>query len=295
MNQKIGIVSVLYNSESVLREFFITLNEQNYKNFKLYLIDNNSTDNSVKLSKKLSKECFFEVEFIENNENYGISRGNNQGIKRALEEKCDYVLLSNNDLVLKEENIQILLEESLKKNRSLVTPKIYYYGTNKIWVAGGDISFYKGITSHYGKLEEDRGNYDISKEVNYAPTCFMLIKSNIFEEVGLMDEDFFVYFDDTDFILRCLKSGYKIYYTHRTDIEHKISTSTGGSESPFSIYFLTKNRIIFIKKHYSIFYKFCSYNFFFITRIIKYAKYNKEQRAKLIKGINDGLRFKGRK
>jgi len=78
--EKIGIVTLLYNSEKVLEDFFNTLNIQTYKNFKLFVIDNQSPDNSLNKARELAKSVFFETHFIANSGNYGVAKGNNQGI-----------------------------------------------------------------------------------------------------------------------------------------------------------------------------------------------------------------------
>jgi GT2 family glycosyltransferase len=129
-SEKIGIVTVLYKSESVLHDFFTTLNQQTYDNFILYVIDNKSPDSSLASSKQLSVNSFFEVKFIENDDNYGVAKGNNQGIEAALIDGCDYVLLSNNDVVLKPDTIEKLYAGLKETNADIVVPKIYFHGTN---------------------------------------------------------------------------------------------------------------------------------------------------------------------
>ena len=126
----IGIVTVLYNSETVVEEFFETLNNQTFKDFVLYVVDNNSPDNSLEKSKKLAKNCFFKTIFIENSDNYGVAKGNNIGIKKSLEDGCDYVLLSNNDIYLENNTIELLLKNVKNDNAKLAVPKIYYYNCN---------------------------------------------------------------------------------------------------------------------------------------------------------------------
>ena len=100
MTPRIGIVTVLYNSAGVLPEFFETLGTQRYTNFILYIVDNKSPDDSLAVARKLCASARFETVVIENEENYGVAKGNNIGIKAALRDGCDRVLLSNNDIVL---------------------------------------------------------------------------------------------------------------------------------------------------------------------------------------------------
>ena len=129
--KKIGIVTVLYNSESVLDDFFSTLERQSYKNFVLYVVDNKSPDNSLNKTKELAKSVSFETVIIENQQNDGVAKGNNLGIEKALADSCDYILLSNNDVVLYEDTILNLLMAAERNNDLVVVPKILiYYNKN---------------------------------------------------------------------------------------------------------------------------------------------------------------------
>ncbi len=257
-NGKIGIVTVLYNSQTVLDEFFETLNRQTYKDFILYVVDNKSPDNSLQRSKDLARKTTFHTIFIENDDNYGVAKGNNIGIKAALKDGCDYVLLSNNDIRLEDDTISSLMESVCREKAMLAVPKIYYYGTNKIWCAGGEFTKYSGMTRHYNVKEEDNGQCDTSKIVPYSPTCFMIIAKEVFSKIGIMDEKYFVYFDDTDFMYRAFKANIHLHYFPNSRLEHKESVSTGHM-SPFSIYYSTRNILLFNWKFRSKLY------FFYIT------------------------------
>lgn len=288
---KIGLVTVLYNGIEVLEDFFVSLNNQTYKNFTLYVIDNSPDDNTLNEAIKLSNKFNIDSVFINNNDNCGVAKGNNQGIEKILENDCEYVLLLNNDIEFSENTIEDLVNYSVENDISIIVPKIYYHNTNKIWMAGGYISNFRGTTPHRGELEEDQGQYENIEYINYAPTCFMLLNKKVFNEVGLMDEKYFVYYDDSDFIYRANKQGYKILYFPKAIVSHKVSISTGGSESLFSIYYATRNRIYFIKKNFSLIYKFIALSYFFFSRIAKYFIYNKEQKKTLIKAVVDSFKL----
>lgn len=290
MNRKIGIVTVLYNSETVLEEFFDTLSKQTYTNFILYVVDNLSPDQSLVLSEKLAKKYEFETVIIANDANYGVAKGNNIGIKRALENQCDLVLLSNNDIALENETLEKLLSGFDNHNADLAVPKIYYYGTNKIWAAGGGFNLRNGITIQYGMEEEDHGQFDVNMKVEYAPTCFMLIKKDVFESVGVMDENYFVYYDDTDFIYRALnQKNKKLWYISNSVIQHNESTST-GKMSDFSVRFLWRNLVYFVLKNYNPLYALyvIIYNYLYIL-IILYFKYSRDQWLIAVRAYREGF------
>lgn len=249
----IGIVTVLYNSSSVIEEFMLTLNQQTIKAIILYIVNNKSPDDSLDKARVLSKQVDYRCVFINNSENFGIARGNNQGIKEAILEKCDYILLSNNDVVLLPSTIENLYKQLISKNMNIAVPKIYYYGTNKIWAAGGYFNLKYGSTRHYGSLDEDRGQFNTMKMISYAPTCFMLLEKKVFELIGYMNEDYFVYYDDTDFMYRAYKNNIKTFYIPESIVYHKESTSTGKC-SMFQAFYLSRNSLLFAFNNFSILY-----------------------------------------
>ncbi len=255
--KKIGIVTVLYNSEKVLDDFFDSLKRQTYRNFILYVVDNASPDNSLEKARKLAKDCAFETKFIANKENYGVAKGNNQGIINALYDECDYVLLSNNDVVLENDTIELLYRGMIENNADMAVPKIYLYNSNKLWCAGGKFNRINDCTIQFGYNKEDCEKYSKIKKVSYAPTCFMLIDKSVFYDVGLMDEKYFVYYDDTDFVYRTQKLNKRLLYIPEPKMQHKESVCT-GKRSDFSYKYTYRNRIYFISKHR----KFWKINYF---------------------------------
>ncbi|MEI6752664.1 MAG: glycosyltransferase family 2 protein [Paludibacter sp.] len=253
MSGKIGIVTVLYKSESVLPEFFESIEKQTYKNFILYIIDNKSPDNSLALSEKFKIISSFETVVIANDDNYGVAKGNNIGIKQALVDDCDYILLSNNDVTFEKNTVWDLLENLVSTNADMAVPKIYYRDTKLIWFAEGKFLKFNGQNIHVGYLENDNGKFDKKKIIETAPTCFMLIQKDVFKCIGLMDEKYFVYWDDTDFIYRSKKIGKTLWYFPKVTINHWEGTST-GVKSDFSIYYLFRNFVYFTLKNRNFIY-----------------------------------------
>lgn len=288
---KIGIVTVLYNSAPVLKDFFFSLEKQTYNNFILYVIDNASKDNSLEEATKLSKEVSFKCVILSQSENYGVAKGNNIGIQAALKDSCDYVLLSNNDVVLEKDSIDLLFKGVQQNHATMVVPKIYYWQTDKIlWAAGGYFNLMDCSSRHFGARMKDSIEYNMVKKIDYAPTCFMLIRSDVFERVGLMDETFFVYYDDSDFVWRAVIKGQeKLYYIPNSVIWHKESFSTGGDRSDFSIRFLARNRILFAKKHLSRLQQLRVYAFLFVHYVVRdLFILSSSQRRTLKAGIREG-------
>ena len=290
----IGIVSVLYKSDAVLPDFLESLARQTYQDFLLILVDNDANETTQGIIKKLNIQYSnVKINYIDSKANIGVAAGNNLGIQKAIHLKCRQILLSNNDIVLVENDIlDKMIYLNLSENKKLITPKILYYDTKKIWVAGGYYSKWRSLGVHYGNhAEADDSRFNFSGEVTYSPTCFMFIDTEVFDKIGLMDEKYFVYVDDTDFIYRCVQNNILIWYDHTKTILHKVSSSTGGDDTPFYIYYSNRNKIYFVKKHYDLIFKTIAFFHIFITRTINYFRYTKSQKDSLVNAVKDGLKM----
>jgi GT2 family glycosyltransferase len=247
---KIGVVTVTYNSGQVLDGFLSSLLRQSHRNFFLYVVDNTSSDDTLE---RLARYDDHRLALIANSENVGVARGNNQGIRAALEAGCEFVLLINNDVEFGVDLLLNLWNGSRDYKCDMVVPKIVYFeDPNRIWCAGGFFDRLKGyLGSPYGLDEIDRGQFDEVREVEFAPTCCMLIRKEVFGRLGLMDEQYFIYFDDTDFCLRATKHGLKMVYLPSVKLGHKVSSLTGGAQSKFAVRHLTRNHVYYMRKNFA--------------------------------------------
>jgi GT2 family glycosyltransferase len=291
---RVGLVTVLYKSEEVLEGFFRSISRQSFKDYHLLLVDNSPGPQTALLIRELSvKYPLPGFTHIENATNTGVAAGNNLGIRRSMEMRCTHTLLLNNDI---EFDQPFLLEEMIthatQHHEFLVVPKIFYFGTRKIWMAGGWLLKRRGIVLHIGDGVEDSPRFDQPAYFDYAPTCFMLIDHEVFEKVGMMDEQYFVYYDDTDSVFRATLRGYRVYYMPSLHVFHKVSSSIGGGESVVSIYYNTRNRIYFLRKNFSVWQQLIPMVYTLVTRLIRYFLYNRNQRAKLAAAIRDGFTMK---
>jgi GT2 family glycosyltransferase len=291
---KIGLVTVLYNCDEVLEGFFKSLSIQTFKDYHLYVIDNSPSLNTDQFIGKLAKIYHIpKLTYIKNYDNLGVAKGNNQGIEMALQDNSEFVLLLNNDIEFYQEFLlEEMVKHALKNDENIIIPKIFYYNTRTIWMAGGKMLKNKAIITHVGLNEQDSPKYNDNDYFDYAPTCFMLISSKVFSSVGMMDEKYFVYYDDTDFIIRATNKSFKIFYMPLLEIFHKVSSSTGGGISLFSIYYLNRNRFYFIRKNLVFPSKQLSLLYSLVTRAILYLKYSNNERKELLRAIKDGLTLK---
>jgi GT2 family glycosyltransferase len=288
---KLGLVTVLFNSNNVLEGFFKSIARQTFTDYHLYLIDNTSNEATDEILDILSvKYAVTNYTHIKNVNNEGVAKGNNQGIELSLKQGTTHTLLLNNDIEFDQpELLTEMMTYAEKRNEPVIIPKIYFYGSERIWMAGGKFLMLRGSAIHVGEGDDDGPRYSAEQYFNYAPTCFMLINNDVFKSVGLMDEKYFVYYDDTDFMYRACKKGYKVKLLPQLHVHHKVSSLTGGDESLFSIYYGIRNRIYFISKNFKGFYYAFAMLFTLTTRIVKYVRYDKKQKEKLLKGIKDGF------
>lgn len=258
---KVGIVLVNYNGAKFQNDCIRTVKSMTYQNFEIIVVDNASSDNSL----KLLRDEFSDITIIETRKNNGFSKGSNIGIKYGLQNGCEYIMLLNNDT-----EVHIKLLELLMKNansNTVVVPKMYYYELkNMLWYAGGKINWNKGIIEHIGINTTDNIKYSKKKYVTFGTGCCLLIHKNIFEKVGLLDENYFMYYEDVDFCIRVLKNHYKILYVPKAYLWHKVSSSSGGKSSDISVYYSNRNRLYIMKKFN---FNFISYIYTYSTRIIK--------------------------
>lgn len=295
MNSKIGLVTVLYKSDNVLEDFFQSISKQTFSNFVLICVDNSPSENTRNLIISLSEKFKLadKLTHVENTENVGVAKGNNQGVEIAFANDCDFILLLNNDIVFHQTHLfDELIKTAISKNESIIIPKIFFSGeqSNLIWMAGGNLDKLRGLVTHIGEGKEDNEIYNIPQYFNYAPTCFMLIHKKVFTTIGGMDENYFVYYDDVDFIYRAIKQKFKVYYLPTLNIYHKVGHSVGGF-SPTYIYYFNRNRIYFSLKQLPFLYKITSLFFYFVTRLKWQLNFKEEKKKMNLRGIVDGVKM----
>ena len=229
----VEIIILNWNGKDDSIECLRSLSKISYKNKIITVVDNASTDGSI----EAIKGEFPALNFIENESNLRFAGGNNVAIKYGLEGKASLFLILNNDTIVKDNFLDFLVKTSESDiNIGIVVPKIYYHeDMGRIWYAGGFVNFATGNIYHRGLRKTDTEGYDKSGEVDYATGCCMLIKREVFEKIGLLDENYFIYGEDVDFSFRATSSGYKIVYEPQSFIWHKVSSATGGGLTTFKI------------------------------------------------------------
>lgn len=288
----IGLVTVLFRSDEVLPDFFKSISRQTHKDYILYLVDNSeSATTDAIISQCLNEYPVTAYRHIKTGGNIGVAAGNNTGIKLSLADNCSHVLILNNDIEIEQDFMFSKLLSLADAGESMIVPKIYYYDEKKIWMAGGYMDKWRALGVHYGYNQKDKPKYNIAKHVSYSPTCFMLVKKEVFAATGIMDEKYFAYYDDTDFVLRATKLGYKIWYEPSLELLHKVSSSV-GTNSPFYVYYSNRNKIYFIRKNFKGLQRYFALLYTLISRIAFWFGFDIARKQKLVQGLKDGFKMK---
>jgi GT2 family glycosyltransferase/glycosyltransferase involved in cell wall biosynthesis len=222
-----------------------SLDQLNYQGYEVVVVDNGSTDGSV----PVIRERFPGVTIIENGENLGYSGGNNVGLRYAIAQGADYALLLNNDTIVDPTFLRILVDAAETDPLiGMAGPTIYYHEhPDVIWSAGGAIDWQRGSTWMVGLDERDEGQFGAEpRAVDFVTGCAMLVRRTVMEQVGLLDERFFAYYEETEWCVRAARAGYKILHVPPAWMWHKISPST-RADSPLVHYYMTRNRLLFLK------------------------------------------------
>ena len=237
-NKKVSIVVLNYNGKDLLKKCLESIkNKTQYENYEIIVVDNNSTDDSIKMLQKF----FTEVKLIQNPKNYGFPKGNNIGTKKALRNGADFILLLNNDT----EVTKKWLKEMVRVANS----------DEKIGIVGSKLIL------PTGKTQKSCCNYKYGLSRKFAPqkrevvdslvAACMLIKKGVIEKIGFLDENFFpIYYEDVDFCLRAEKVGYKTVYVPQSKVYHHKGITMKKQDWQFEAYHT--NRLRFFSKHFPI-------------------------------------------
>lgn len=281
------IVALNYNGWEDTIECLSSLRELEYPSFHIIVVDNGSTNGSLEKMKEWAKQNFLQynevaaadieigdsavafeseqkITFIDAGYNGGFATGNNYGIRYALNNKnSEYIWLLNNDTTVKQNSLQKLIDKaSQSDNIAVVGSKLMYYDDKTIIQAlGGIYNKYLATSKHFGGMEVDVGQYEdvnISDKVDYIVGASMLIRRTALEDIGLLCEDYFLYFEEIDYILRAKQHGWSIAVAQESIVFHKEGRSTGGSDresvkSEISEFYSLKNRIVFTKKNFPLY------------------------------------------
>jgi len=231
-----------------------------------------------------------QIKVIKSEQNLGFAGGNNLGIKAA---HGKYIYLINNDTLFKDFNIQALINKMESSPKiGIVCPKILFaWGTNSIQFAGYTNLSRIFVRNHaIGFGEKDHGQYNTAHPTPYAHGAAMLIRHDAIDKVGLMPECYFLYYEELDWSMMFRRAGYQIWYEPKSTIYHKESQAT-GQDSPLRTYYLTRNRLLLVKRNPKEFIQPFTYLYIFcVVAIRDLLKYSLTMRFDLLRANLRALR-----
>ncbi len=270
-----------------------SLEQLSYPNFEVLVVDNGSSDDSA----AVISARFPHRLLIETGENLGFAGGNNVGLRYALEQGADYALLLNNDTLVAPDFVDYLVQ-AVESDPSIgaAGPTIYYHEqADLLWSAGGVVDWRNGQTRMLDLNTPDTGQLGTTpRAVDFVTGCALLVRRAVLEQVGLLDERFFVYYEEAEWCARAQRAGFRVVHVPRSKIWHKIPLDARDS-SPLVHYYMTRNRLLFLKATGAGWQTWGYVLFDELRRLISWSvkprwRDKKRQRQMTLRALGDALR-----
>jgi GT2 family glycosyltransferase len=239
---RVTVVIPNWNGERFLELCLGSLRDQSFRDFETILVDNGSTDGSL----GFVAERFPEIKTIALGENRGFAEAVNTGIKASTTE---FVALLNNDTEQDPRWLRSLVSAAESHHESgLFASKLVDFYDREVLDGAGDAMRLSGLPYRLGHGERDRGQFDKPGYVFGACAAAALYRKEIFDDVGLFDEDFVSYCEDGDLSFRAQLAGYRCFYSPGAVVYHMGSASTGGKRSETATRLGTRNSLSLLAK-----------------------------------------------
>ncbi len=232
----VSIVVVNYNGKAYLERCFSALQNQTYVPFEIILVDNASADGSV----EWVRSHFPHIKIVESQENIGFAAGNNLGIKVS---RGEYIATLNNDTEAHPQWLEHLVKVAESDETiGMCASKILSFDDPGSIDSVGVVIYPDGMSRGRGRLEQDRGQYDRMEEVLLPSACAALYRRKMLDEIGLFDESFFAYCEDTDLGLRGRLAGWRAILVPSAIVYHLYSR-TGGRYTALKAFLVERNHL----------------------------------------------------
>jgi GT2 family glycosyltransferase len=239
-----SVTSVIlnWNNASDTIECLESVSRMSYPNCRTLVVDNGSTDDSV----ARIRAAWPAVELLELGGNLGYAEGNNVGIRHALDHRAEYVFVLNNDTLVSSDVMTRLVEVMETDSRiGMAGPKVYCTDpADRIFAEGSLVLWNRGLIKHRGMLQGDTPGRTAVESVDFLVGCGMLVRRALIEEVGLLDPQYYLNYEDVEWSVRARRSGFRVLYVPKAVIWHKVS-ATLGRASAANTYYMTRNALRF--------------------------------------------------
>lgn len=241
---RVVVVILNTNRRQDTLECLTSLKKGTYENFQVVLLDNASSDGTVEAVNK----AFPWVKIIHLQENRGYAGNNNIGVQAALELEADWVFVLNEDTIVAPDCLNRLMcvAESDPKI-GIVGPLVYHHSEPTVIQTAGGWLGRSWESKHYGQDEEDCGQYREPRDVEWISGCGIVVRRDVIEEVGAIDERFFYYWEETEWCLRARRAAWRILNVPQAKIWHK-GVQRNHRPQPTVTYYNTRNRLLTLSK-----------------------------------------------
>ena len=281
---ELSIITINYNGLADTCALIDTI-PFNDMSLEVIVVDNASKANEA----TLIEQRYPQVKVIRSRQNLGFAGGNNLGIKAAIGK---YLFFINNDTVFKDFNVQVLLDRLKSSEKiGMVCPKIRFAWDNHPiqFACYTPLSPITMRNQSIGFGETDHGQHDVAHTTPYAHGAAMMVKREVIDKAGLMPECYFLYYEELDWSMMVRRAGYDIWYEPACTIYHKESRST-GQHSPLRTYYITRNRLLFVKRNNKNASRYLSYLYLIgLVAFKDILKYTIQQRPDLAKATVRGI------
>jgi GT2 family glycosyltransferase len=260
----VSVITINYNQTGYTLELLESLRHTDYPELEVIVVDNASRENP----KDAILRKYPETTVIVSDRNLGFAGGNNVGIKAA---RGKYLFFLNNDTEVDTNTIKPLVELFERTPKAgAASSKILYHNSGQTiqYVGSSDINLYTGRNHREGFREKDHGQYDATRTTALAHGAAMMVPRNVIGKVGMMPEIFFLYYEELDWCHSIRNAGYDIYVVPQSKVYHKESMSI-GKNSTMKTYYMTRNRLLFMRRHTSGLTKISWVIFFLLLSIPK--------------------------
>ena len=284
---RVAILTVTTNAAAHLGAYFDALEKVTYSAWSLTVVDNASSDGSTAIVRARMPAATL----IENETNLGFTGACNRALETLRDDaEIQYVLFLNDDTEVAPSFLEPLVESALSGDL-LVAPKTYLAGTNGLLDdAAGEFDWWRGAWKRSLLGRTATFDADRPRQIDNANLSCLLVPRQALHDVGLLDDAFFVYYDDTDFCRRAANAGYRIFYEPRSVVHHRKGATLGGQMSAFGCYYLARNRPYLMRKHLSL-PRFAVFWVYFLgTRAARCTLWAVHGRFDLVRATGSGIR-----
>jgi GT2 family glycosyltransferase len=222
-----------------------SLYRSDYQNYRVLLLDYDSPEDAL----QAIRTEYAEVEIVPLAENLGYAGNNNVGIKMALERGAGWILLLNNDTLLDPACLSRMVDVGeADAHIGMLGPMVYHFDEPNVIQSAGGVLEKHWNSIHLGMNETDHGQFQSVRQVDWLSGCAILVRRALIEQVGTLDSDYFLYWEETEWCIRASQAGWKIFHVPGAKLWHK-GVKRNYEPRPYVTYYMTRNSLFTLSKH----------------------------------------------